>query len=530
MKTDHQTTLAWSRGAWTILLLLSLCLAVQSASPADPPVAHPALSKKDTPPLKDTWEAAFLDGVHVGHVHRLFREIHVNSNLLVESSVEMDLAFRRHRQPVRWHSIHATHETPSGRLLTFILQEGVGTQQRLYRKGRVEDQKLIWTTQMGQRPTTEKQLALKESVLGLYAQEVLLAHRARSLKQVQIHRFEPVFDSVLPVQIKILESETTMLLDGQKPSLLKTEWRTLGVAEQDAPPEWIWVNEEGECVKRQTRLPLLGELTCYRTTEQRAKSGLASAKLDIGQSSLFQLDRPLPTARQLKSATYRATLIGFEDVVKAFPSDGFQEVRKVGEQQVEIRVQGWRKPEAAPVFGRKDPSQPPLEYLKSNEWITSQDARVQQLARLASGTEIDLWQKAVRIERWVHQNMKSFQTTEGFATASEAAQTLAGDCKGHAVLAAAMCRASGVPSRIVIGLVYVPREKAMGFHMWLEVWIDGHWFALDPTQGLGGVGADHIKVIDHHLNDQGSFTPMLHVARLAGKMQLEVLSSGLEGR
>ena len=37
-----------------------------------------------------------------------------------------------------------------------------------------------------------------------------------------------------------------------------------------------------------------------------------------------------------------------------------------------------------------------------------------------------------------------------------------GDCTEHAVLAAAMCRAVEVPSRVAIGLVYVEKESAFG--------------------------------------------------------------------
>jgi hypothetical protein len=58
--------------------------------------------------------------------------------------------------------------------------------------------------------------------------------------------------------------------------------------------------------------------------------------------------------------------------------------------------------------------------------------------------------------------------------------------------------------------------------MWLEVWIGGQWYGLDPTVGQGRVAADHIKVFDHSLNGEASFAPMLPIARLLGKMKLEV--------
>ena len=49
------------------------------------------------------------------------------------------------------------------------------------------------------------------------------------------------------------------------------------------------------------------------------------------------------------------------------------------------------------------------------------------------------------------------------------------------MLAAAMCRAVGIPSRVVIGLVYVKKQSGFGFHMWNEVYVNQRWVAIDPA-------------------------------------------------
>jgi hypothetical protein len=98
------------------------------------------------------------------------------------------------------------------------------------------------------------------------------------------------------------------------------------------------------------------------------------------------------------------------------------------------------------------------------------------------------------------------------------------------VLAAAMCRAVGVPSKTAIGLVYVNKggKPMMGFHMWTEVWINGEWIAIDPTLGLGHVGATHLKITDHSWHDTQALTPLLPVVRVLGKLKIEVLSVNAE--
>ncbi|HWA61770.1 MAG TPA: transglutaminase-like domain-containing protein, partial [Caulobacteraceae bacterium] len=52
------------------------------------------------------------------------------------------------------------------------------------------------------------------------------------------------------------------------------------------------------------------------------------------------------------------------------------------------------------------------------------------------------------------------------------------DCQVGSALLAALCRARGVPARLVTG--YLLHEMAPAFHTWLEAWIDGAgWKPLD---------------------------------------------------
>jgi hypothetical protein len=95
------------------------------------------------------------------------------------------------------------------------------------------------------------------------------------------------------------------------------------------------------------------------------------------------------------------------------------------------------------------------------------------------------------------------------------------------MLLAALCRAAGLPSRTAVGLVYATdprRQPVMAFHMWSEVWIKGQWLALDAIQGDGSIGAAHIKIADHSWYNTQSLTPMLPVARVLGRLKIEVVA------
>jgi transglutaminase-like putative cysteine protease len=166
------------------------------------------------------------------------------------------------------------------------------------------------------------------------------------------------------------------------------------------------------------------------------------------------------------------------------------------------------------------------EFLKSCYFLKCDDPRVQALARQAVAETTDPLKKARRIERWVHDNMRH-DNRSSFAPAHEVARSLTGDCRHHALLTAAMCRAEGVPSRTAVGLVYGTdsnRRPVMAFHMWTEVWVKGQWFAIDATLGQGSIGAAHIKIADHSWYDTQSLTPLLPVVRVLGKMDIEIVS------
>ena len=127
------------------------------------------------------------------------------------------------------------------------------------------------------------------------------------------------------------------------------------------------------------------------------------------------------------------------------------------------------------------------------------------------------WDKAVAVERWVNRNMKAFEFSQAMATADNVAKTLSGDCTEYAMLSAAMCRALGVPSRTVLGLVYAPAKDGkpyLAYHMWFEVYADKQWLPLDATLGLGGVGPGHLKIADHSWHDERTFAPLLPVLRV----------------
>jgi transglutaminase-like putative cysteine protease len=215
--------------------------------------------------------------------------------------------------------------------------------------------------------------------------------------------------------------------------------------------------------------------------------------------------------------TYRITVKGDDDPTTTFAHDERQEAGKAKGQTFDLTVRSVREPGT-------DKTPAADEYLASSAFVTSDDAEVMKLAAKAVGAETDPWKKACLIEKYVHEHMTG-STDVGFATAAQIARNLKGDCRQHALLTAAMCRAAKIPSRTALGLVYVNHERGpfLGFHMWTEVYVGGKWLGIDAVLGQGGIGPGHLKVNDHSWADTQSLGPLLPVTRVMGKVTVEIV-------
>ena len=81
-------------------------------------------------------------------------------------------------------------------------------------------------------------------------------------------------------------------------------------------------------------------------------------------------------------------------------------------------------------------------------------------------------------------------------TALDALRERRGECQSHTYLFAALARATGIPTKIVNGLVYSEDYGGFLFHAWPEVFV-GEWRALDPTLGQDRLDATHIKLTEN---------------------------------
>ncbi|MEA3224377.1 MAG: transglutaminase-like domain-containing protein, partial [Planctomycetota bacterium] len=199
-----------------------------------------------------------------------------------------------------------------------------------------------------------------------------------------------------------------------------------------------------------------------------------------------------------KSVTYYLDPI--EGAKLTIPPNDNQQVQKSSDGKVIMTV----KPVAASVgvtFPYKGDDKAALEHLKPTQFVQSEHKTIVDLARRAVGGAKDAAEAVERIEAFVADYVEDKNLSVGYASAVEVAQSKQGDCTEHAVLAAALCRAVGIPAQVVTGLAYVGewRGVASGFggHAWTQAYIGGKWIGLDAAfrgAGRGGYDAGHIAL------------------------------------
>lgn len=182
------------------------------------------------------------------------------------------------------------------------------------------------------------------------------------------------------------------------------------------------------------------------------------------------------------------------------PSSDLQTSRRLGDGRVEVTVRPVR-PGPGGTFPYKGADPNILASLRPNAFLQTEDPLILQLARQAVDDVNDAAEAVRRIEAFVAGYIKEKDLSVGYASAVEVAKNKQGDCTEHAVLAAALCRAAGIPARVVTGLAYVQEfagtRNCFGGHAWTTAYVNGQWIGLDAAfrgTGRGGFDAGHIAL------------------------------------
>ena len=192
--------------------------------------------------------------------------------------------------------------------------------------------------------------------------------------------------------------------------------------------------------------------------------------LEDGALDAVQIQFRPPEGVEVESAIAPARL----DALVAVPPDG----------QVTIGVKATftaRPLIPAASAARLDAADAAL-YTRPSEGLIKVSDRVRRLADDIAGSERDAWAVLRRFWRFMLEDLACgsvhYDQLDPERPADAVLDSGWYDCKLGSALLASLCRARGIPARLVSG--YMLHVAAPDFHTWLEAWIDGFgWVPFD---------------------------------------------------
>jgi hypothetical protein len=309
--------------------------------------------------------------------------------------------------------------------------------------------------------------------------------------------FDPATLSTKSMVVAVEDSEK-ILIEGQEIETYRIRQEYLDTQ------SYTWVDTAGRPVKEEG---LLG-LSMVRTTEEKAFEGLTGKAdlTDVVEATSAPVKGTIDHPREVRQVKVR--LSGIE--LEGFELDGGRQkltgdLLEITREKIDLRDEA-RLPIQGTEFAHD---------LLPTTFIQSRDPKIMdQAKRITAGNKSPL--KIIGlINDWVYDNLEK-RPTMSVPSAVDVLETKVGDCNEHAVLAAALLRASGIPTRVTVGALYYGGR--FYYHAWLEVYW-GQWMAIDPLLGQLPADASHLRFVTGGLARQSD------MIRVIGRLQLEVLEA-----
>lgn len=362
----------------------------------------------------------------------------------------------------------------------------------------------------------EKKIPFTGSIVGPKGIERLSREKLKKEGAAISYRmFSPELGSVAVMERKVIGTT-----DEKGRKLLKCEETVEGFPGK----QFVTIDENGRWVTRQQTFPF-GELVIEpsrRSTTAEVSPAPAPTTLpkESYDRTMARSNILLPDPRSISAVTLRVRHLK--------PELGWPDLEGTGQRVLEksssTMVLEVRRREK----GSGQPDEKPDEScLRPNALVQSDDAEVIRIAREVTANVQGDFEKARRLQNWVSQNLE-FDLGVALASASEVVRNRRGTCVAYAVLLAALERAAGLPSRVVMGFAYA--NGIWGGHAWTEAYLDGRWIALDAALFSPGP-ADAARLrFGASAGDDHLIKILAAGAQLYGNVECQVTAFELNGR
>jgi hypothetical protein len=424
----------------------------------------------------DEWAEIYMAGSKVGYMHSTLER----EGDLITTNSDSKIRLGRVDSPVEIRIRQTTTETLDGRPVAFG-SEMDASLMKTSTKGMVEDGRVtIVTSQYGHE---QKQVYdyPKGALMtwGMAREGFIRGYEPGTKYTLEAYQPELRQDGVVRVTTGIGEWETFTHagkeMRGQRTVVVMES--PIGTIESIS-----WVDENRRPVKAKIPVPGLGDMVMITADQATAMADFVPP--EIFMKTAIPVAKPIDVKRA-RRVVYRIRSKAEGVDLTTIPETGMQKVLKQAPEAVELEVSRFRHTGDNAGGLNRLGSDELAEYLEPNLMINTSDPELVKLAERAGAGESDPYALADKLRRFATDFVESKTLNIGFATASEVCRTREGDCSEHGVLLAALGRLNGLPSRVAVGLAYVPsfgnQEHLFGYHMWTQFYIDGRWIDVDAA-------------------------------------------------
>jgi hypothetical protein len=437
---------------------------------------------------QDIWMNIFQNNHKIGYVHRQF--FGTIEGYRVTESVFMQLNIMGMVQDIRFRTEGQLHPDLTLSSFDFELLSGLF---RFRARGLMKDK--ILTLMIGETgPEQKVELPIQKEIhLSNGLLETMNAEAMKPGEHRTFHVFDPITTTERPVTVSVLSEETIRIM-GRQEAAKKVSVDFMGISQR------AWIGKGGAVLREEGALGITLEQV---TREEALRTINLFPGTDLAEFASIPSNRVLHNVEKLDELRLR--LQGIEE--GALFLNGGRQSMKEGVLMIRKESISMLPPRSVkPLSGEIEAS------LAATPLIQSDHPDIQSKAKeiVSSGDPDNL--KAINLIKWINQNIQK-RPVLSVPSALEVLRNRVGDCNEHAVLLAALARASGIPAQVEAGLVY--QKGRFYYHAWNVLYL-GTWVTADATMGQMPADVTHIRLV-RGTQEQVDLVGMI------GKVKIEIL-------
>jgi len=307
--------------------------------------------------------------------------------------------------------------------------------------------------------------------------------------------FDPATMGQEPIMIRVIDKE-----DIQNMGIVKRATKVSLTFK--GMTQLAWIGEDGQILKEKGFLGIILE----KTTRDDALFGLpVQSSQDLTRIASIPSNVIMDDVGQLKRLKVEIGGIKSDDL---FLDGGRQTFR---DKLLSIRKESLS--ELPTVLDLKEVQETAREFIAPSPFIQSDHPIIRNLAeKIVSENDAPV-KKAQKLIEWIHKNIEK-RPVLSLPDALSTLENRVGDCNEHAVLLAALARATGIPAKVEAGLVYL--KGRFYYHAWNLLYL-GRWITADSLFGQMPADVTHIRF------SGGTQKQQLDLMSIIGKVELKII-------